>query len=95
MCCARKQSQCCHCHFMPGTDSAAGHSVQWGAWAAVGMAAASAAALARIQRSGMGVIQPAAGLQALRRLLSSTADDPAQVAVYHTLHTPDCQWIWM
>jgi hypothetical protein len=61
--------------------------VQWGAWAAVGMAAASAAALARIQRSGMGVIQPTAGLQALQRLLCSTADDPAQVAGHPTLWT--------
>lgn len=43
------------------------------------MAATSAAALARIQRSGMGVIQPAAGLAALQRLLSAAAPDSAQV----------------
>ena len=62
--------------------------MQWGAWAAVGMAAASAAALARIQRSGMGVIQPATGLQALQRLLlCGTADDPAQVTAYLALWT--------
>ena len=59
----------------------------WGAWAAVGMAAASAAALGRIQRSGMGVIQPAAGLRTLQRLLCSAVDDPAQVACFDTLWT--------
>lgn len=62
--------------------------MQWGAWAAVGMAAASTAALARIQRSGMCVIQPSAGLQALQRLLCSAADDPAQVAGYLALGLP-------
>ena len=44
--------------------------MQWGAWAGVGMAAASPLALARIARSGMGVIAPAAGLAALQATLS-------------------------
>ena len=44
--------------------------MQWGAWAGVGMAAASQLALARIARSGMGAIAPAAGLAALQATLS-------------------------
>jgi len=45
--------------------------VQWGAWASVGMAAQSTAVLARIERSGMGVIKPATGLKLLHVMLSS------------------------
>lgn len=51
----------------------AGSSIQWGAWGSVGMAAASPAALARIARSGMGVIPPAAGLAALHAALAGFA----------------------
>ena len=43
--------------------------MQWGAWAGAGMAAASRLALARIARSGMGVIAPAAGLAVLQATL--------------------------
>ena len=42
-----------------------GGSLQWGAWASVGMASQNANALARIKRSGMGIIEPSQGLQAL------------------------------
>ena len=56
-----------------------GLTVQWGAWASVGMAAQSAAVLARIERSGMGVIKPAAGLQLLHALLSSSVQTAPQV----------------
>ena len=45
--------------------------MQWGAWASVGMAAANAATLARIQRSGMGIISPLAGLSALLTAMRS------------------------
>jgi hypothetical protein len=48
-------------------------SIMWGAWA-VGMAAADAAMLRRIQSSGVGSIAPAAGLQLLARLLQGTPD---------------------
>lgn len=51
----------------------AGSSVQWGAWAALGMASANAALLARIERSGMGVINPARGLAALQAILSGSS----------------------
>lgn len=43
-------------------------SVQWGAWV-VGMAARSPALLARLDRIGVGLVRPAAGLRALQRLL--------------------------
>jgi len=42
-----------------------GGSLQWGAWASVGMASQNADALAQIKRSGMGIIEPSQGLQAL------------------------------
>jgi hypothetical protein len=43
------------------------------------MAAQSAAVLARIERSGMGVIKPAAGLDLLRILLSASIQSAPQV----------------
>ena len=44
-------------------------SIQWGAWSGVGMVASSAAVLARMQRSGIKAVTPAAGLQALQAIL--------------------------
>ena len=58
----------------------AASSVQWGAWASVGMAAKSPAVLARIRRSGMGAIEPAAGLAALHAILSKTSTSAAVIA---------------
>ena len=43
--------------------------MQWGAWSSIGMAASNQALLARIQRSGMGVLAPRAGLAALHAVL--------------------------
>lgn len=40
-------------------------SVQWGAWAGGGMAAADTATAARVERMGMAMVQPARGLAAL------------------------------
>ena len=45
--------------------------MQWGAWAVVGMASQSANILARIERSGMGLIQPVQGLTALHMALDN------------------------
>lgn len=63
----------------------AGAGIQWGAWAGVGMAARQEAVLARIVRSGMGVIYPAAGLHALEQIitLSSAGQLPGQVLILH------------
>ena len=58
--------------------------MQWGAWASLGMAAQSTAVLARIERSGMGVIKPAAGLKLLQAMLRSSGQSTAQVH--------DCVW---
>ena len=44
-------------------------SLQWGAWAGVGMAARDAATAARIKRMGLGLIEPQQGLAALDRIL--------------------------
>jgi NAD(P)-dependent dehydrogenase (short-subunit alcohol dehydrogenase family) len=44
-------------------------SVQWGAWAGGGMAAADAQTAARVERMGMSLISPAAGLAALEGVL--------------------------
>jgi acyl transferase domain-containing protein/NADPH:quinone reductase-like Zn-dependent oxidoreductase/acyl carrier protein len=46
-------------------------SVQWGAWAGAGMAAADASTAARVARSGMALLQPAQGLAALEAAISS------------------------
>ena len=40
-------------------------SIQWGAWGVSGMAAEDASLAARLERSGLRLLSPAAGLQAL------------------------------
>ena len=54
----------------------AGVSVQWGAWSGVGMAANNAAAMARIRKSGMGLVSPKKGLQALIEVLGRSQQQP-------------------
>lgn len=49
----------------------AGSSIQWGAWAGVGMAHGNAAVLTRVERSGMGLVLPTKGLEALLAVLGS------------------------
>jgi hypothetical protein len=44
-------------------------SVQWGAWAGAGMAANDAQTAARVERLGLGMVQPAQGLAALQQVL--------------------------
>lgn len=45
--------------------------MQWGAWAVTGMASQNANVLARIERSGMGLIQPIQGLWTLQLALNN------------------------
>ena len=45
--------------------------MQWGAWALTGMASQNASVLARIKRTGMGLIQPIQGLKALHLALTN------------------------
>eukprot|EP00775_Hariotina_reticulata_P014515 gene14515-14642_t len=62
-------------------------SVQWGAWAGGGMAAGDAQTAARVERMGMRLISPAAGLAALEAAmctmsqLSSASSSPVIAAV--------------
>ena len=44
-------------------------SIQWGAWAGVGMAAADATILRTLTRQGYGALLPASGLSALHTVL--------------------------
>jgi hypothetical protein len=46
-------------------------SLQWGAWAGAGMAAADASLLSKLSRQGYGAIQPASGLSALRAAVAA------------------------
>lgn len=46
-----------------------GSSVQWGAWAQVGMAHGNTAVLTRVEKSGLGVVNPNEGLAALGAVL--------------------------
>jgi hypothetical protein len=57
-----------------------GCSIQWGAWSGVGMAAQSSATLARISRSGMGMIAPVQGLRAMEAILTSSSQQGSQVS---------------
>ena len=51
----------------------AGSSIQWGAWSSVGMAHGNTAVLARVEKSGLGVVAPPRGLAALQAVLSGSA----------------------
>lgn len=66
-----------------------GLSVQWGAWAEGGMAAANAATAKAVERMGMGMITPAAGIAAVHSLLmTQPAHTPALVTAvpFHWPH---------
>lgn len=47
----------------------AGSNIQWGAWVDVGMAHQNAAVLSRVEKSGLGLVQPRRGLAALGGVL--------------------------
>jgi hypothetical protein len=48
--------------------------MQWGAWASIGMASQSRNTIARIERSGMGILKPSQGLVALHVVLHERAE---------------------
>ncbi|KAK9834736.1 hypothetical protein WJX74_008822 [Apatococcus lobatus] len=48
-------------------------SIQWGAWASVGMAASNATLLSRLRRQGYGAVAPSAGLLLLQGILGHLA----------------------
>lgn len=70
---------------MQGSGRTSG-SVQWGAWAGAGMAAAEPLLLLKLQRQGYGAVQPTAGLAALHQLMrcstSGTVPAIAMAAPY-------------
>lgn len=58
-----------------------GSSVQWGAWTGLGMAATNTAVHRAMQRSGVGMLQPAQGLAVLQQLAAALPTNaPAHVA---------------
>jgi acyl carrier protein len=58
---------------------AAGLSIQWGAWAEGGMAAANAGTAKAVERMGMGMVAPEAGMGAMQALLLRVAAEAAAV----------------
>jgi len=67
-----QQAQCA------GTSST---SIQWGAWAGAGMAAQDHTTALRVERLGMGMVQPTQGLKVLERALSAPFSTPVVTAV--------------
>ena len=63
---------------LPGLTSS---SVQWGAWASIGMVASNTAVHRAMHRSGVGMLQPQQGLAAMRQLLDSPAATPQLAAI--------------
>jgi 3-oxoacyl-(acyl-carrier-protein) synthase len=61
-------------------------SVQWGAWAGAGMAAGDRSTALRVERLGMGMVQPAPGLALLQRVLAGAAGAPVLAAVPFLWH---------
>ena len=57
----------------PSLQGAPTLSVQWGAWAGGGMAARDRSTVLRVQRMGMGMIEPANGLVAFSAMLSASS----------------------
>lgn len=51
------------------SQGSSGLSVQWGAWAEGGMAAANAATAKAVERMGMGMVEPTGGMGALQSML--------------------------
>ena len=57
-----------------------GSTIQWGAWAASGMATKSAQTLSRTVSAAAGAIAPESGLAALGLLVEFSCTDPKSVA---------------
>ena len=77
---------------LQGSPSAA---VQWGAWAAVGMAAADGALVQRLVRQGYGALSPRQGLAVLAHAVSSRAQPPVSAASpfnFATFLAGDSRW---
>jgi acyl carrier protein len=67
-------------------------SVQWGAWSGGGMASGDAQTAARVERMGMSLISPAAGLAALESALLLTSSKVATVPSTGTVAAIPFNW---
>ena len=63
-------SCCAHAHQAAGRP---GTAVQWGAWGGGGMAARVPGFVPRMERQGLGLLPPEAGLSLLAAVLASAA----------------------
>lgn len=63
-------------------------SVQFGAWAGAGMAARQAGTAARLERLGMGMLQPQQALEAVAAVVASLAPAPAPAPAWMRAPTP-------
>ena len=54
-----------HKEIVPVHTGIQGTAVQWGAWGSIGMVAANAAVLQRMERGGIQTVQPSVGLSVL------------------------------
>ena len=73
-------------HQCPCLQGLAGLSIQWGAWAEGGMAAANAATAKAVERLGMGMIAPDQGVGAIQALLLLLHSTAAQSVAPLSLH---------
>ena len=79
--CACRLTGSPHCPLPPCLQGLASISVQWGAWAGAGMAGHDSSTRARVERTGLGLVESEAGLAALEGLLlQAAAAAPAQAA---------------
>lgn len=60
-----------------------GTSVQWGAWSGIGMVAANAAVLQRMERGGIQTVDPAMGLAVLSHILTHSSAPQVHVHLTH------------
>lgn len=69
-------------------QGAPGLSLQWGAWAEGGMAAANASTARAVERLGMGMVTPASGLGAIHALLMHHMNSVPAVCAAVPFHWP-------
>ena len=74
-------SRTCSRHLMiSGVQGCSSTAVQWGAWAAVGMAAADQVLLQRLVKQGYGALSPLQGLAVLASAVSARTPLPVVAA---------------
>ena len=75
---------------MWATEGRAGHiSVQWGAWAGGGMAVRDPSTARRLERNGLGLLEPEAGMAALAGVLAANSRHGSQLLAVSTIKWKD------